>query len=388
MGAGQRMVQYLPWKTARLRPGQNSLAMLPTPIFQTRKNFAVLHRGRLEGRSGFLGQDLSIADGLRTRFFETINPAASTLRPRSRTRAAVRSCRKTWQPIPAEQSPIGMHNKALRRGVPLLKPDQTGCSRPKTLFPTGKVLPVTVALLFCGASLFAQTSLPDAPQPHFSDQADQQWQGIGISWSQTEQEGQAKSESTGLPQSSATIPESNGVQTATPSPLTSKQKFLYGASASVSPLAFIEDAVKAGFYQETGFRRRYGTGTTGYFKQFGASTADSALRNMTGDYLYGSLFHEDPRYYPMGPGPFGKRLGYALSRAFITRSDSGQKVFNWASVLGSTTSAGLSNFYLPQQDRTVNTALGNVVWFLMGTAVNDALQEFLPGAYNRLDRHF
>jgi hypothetical protein len=171
------------------------------------------------------------------------------------------------------------------------------------------------------------------------------------------------------------------------SPLTSKEKLRYAVGASISPLTFIEAAAKAGFYQETGFRKKYGSGASGYFKQFGASWTDSALRNMTGSYLCASLLHEDPRYFRRGQGPFVHRLGYAMSRAFVTRSDSGQNEFNWASVLGSTTSAGLVNFYLPANDRTASTAVGNIAWFLAGTAANNAIQEFMPRLYHHLSQH-
>lgn len=242
-------------------------------------------------------------------------------------------------------------------------------------------------LFFCAPPLSAQSSLPDSPQVHRSGCREEHEQDTGKSSTPAEKPSDAECESMKPPQAPAGPQPSDPVQTATVPPLTSNQKFRYAAGASVSPLAFIEAAAKAGFYQETGFRSKYGSGASGYFEQFGASWTDSALRNMTGSYLYASLLHEDPRYYRRGQGPFVRRFGYAVSRAFVTRRDSGQEGFNWASVLGSTTSAGLVNLYLPQADRTVTTALGNVAWFLAGTAANNAIQEFMPSLYHHLSRH-
>lgn len=162
---------------------------------------------------------------------------------------------------------------------------------------------------------------------------------------------------------------------------------MHGVWGSVSPLAVTESAVKAEFYQESGFRRRYGTGTTGYFKQFGASLADGGLRAMSTDFVYGSLLHEDPRYFRLGRGGVARRVGYALSRVFITRSDSGRQVFNWSGVLGSATAAGIANVYLPAQNRTAPAAAGNFGWFLVGTGVDKILEEFFPKAYHRLSQH-
>ena len=53
---------------------------------------------------------------------------------------------------------------------------------------------------------------------------------------------------------------------------------------------------------------------------------------------------------------FLKRASYALSRAVITRSDSGNEVFNVSELIGASASAGLSNLYYPSRKRSfVNT---------------------------------
>jgi hypothetical protein len=64
------------------------------------------------------------------------------------------------------------------------------------------------------------------------------------------------------------------------------------------------------------------------------------------------LTHEDPRYYTLGRGGFIKRTGYALSRAVVTRSDSGKDVFNISEVVGAGASAGLSSLYYPTRERS------------------------------------
>lgn len=209
------------------------------------------------------------------------------------------------------------------------------------------------------SSASPQTSLPDAPKPRLAQQATP-------------------------PGSQLATTQSDAPQEQSLPPMTAKEKLRYAVSNSVDPLAIIEAAAKAGFYQETGFRSKYGGGATGYFKQFGASAADGALREFNSNFLFASLLHQDPRYYRRGHGSFSYRLGYALSRVFVTRSDAGQAEFNWSSVLGSAAAAGMSNVYLPAKDRTASMAVGNFGWFLVGEGFNRVLEEFVPNLYHRL----
>jgi hypothetical protein len=59
---------------------------------------------------------------------------------------------------------------------------------------------------------------------------------------------------------------------------------------------------------------------------------------------------EDPRYYTMGKGGFVKRTGYAVSRLFITRTNSGVSTFNLSEVVGAGAAAGIGNAYYPAQN--------------------------------------
>ena len=58
---------------------------------------------------------------------------------------------------------------------------------------------------------------------------------------------------------------------------------------------------------------------------------------------------EDPRYYTLGKGGFFKRTGYAVSRLFITRANSGKSTFNLSEIVGAGAAAGIGNAYYPAQ---------------------------------------
>ena len=70
------------------------------------------------------------------------------------------------------------------------------------------------------------------------------------------------------------------------------------------------------------------------------------------EFVVPTITHEDTRFYTLSRGGFLKRTGYALSRAVITRSDSGAEVFNISEVVGAGAAAGLSSLYYPSRERS------------------------------------
>lgn len=282
---------------------------------------------------------------------------------------------------------VAMHKRTKREAETQSGAGRSGSVRVPTVFFTSMVIGAAWLPLLCARPSLAQKALPDTPKAHCNGRREEPEPYAKGTFVDKEETEQGNCGSAGEAQSSSSEPHFEQTRNAALPPMSSSDKLRYAVGNSISPFAFIEAASKAGFYQETGFRKKYGSGASGYFKQFGASWGDSALRNMTGSYLYASLLHEDPRYYRRGEGGFGNRLWYAVNRTFVTRRDEGGAVFNWASVLGSTTSAGLSNFYLPANDRTASMGVENTVWFLAGTAANNVIQEFLPGLYHHLNKH-
>jgi hypothetical protein len=65
-----------------------------------------------------------------------------------------------------------------------------------------------------------------------------------------------------------------------------------------------------------------------------------------------AALHQDSRYCTRGRGGFPKRLAYSFSRIAITRTDSGNEVFNASEIFGAGTAAGMSSLYYPSPERT------------------------------------
>jgi hypothetical protein len=114
-------------------------------------------------------------------------------------------------------------------------------------------------------------------------------------------------------------------------------------------------------------------------KRAGASLGDIVSQNFFGDFLLASAFHEDTRYVRMGPSrKTWSRVGYAISRSVITRTDAGDPTFNFSNVLGSAMSAGLSNAYYPPVSRTTSVSLTNVGTSIAGSGLANLMPELGP----------
>lgn len=94
-------------------------------------------------------------------------------------------------------------------------------------------------------------------------------------------------------------------------------------------------------------------GAAGYARYLWHSAVDQTSENYMVEFIFPAVTREDSRYYTLGHGGFLKRTGYALSRAVITRSNSGDEVFNASEVFGAGAAAGLSNLYYPSASRSL-----------------------------------
>ena len=86
---------------------------------------------------------------------------------------------------------------------------------------------------------------------------------------------------------------------------------------------------------------------------FGIRPSTRPSENYMVEFIFPTITHEDSRFYTLGHGGFLKRTGYALSRAVVTRTNSGSETFNISEVFGAGASSGLSNLYYPSASRSV-----------------------------------
>jgi hypothetical protein len=162
-------------------------------------------------------------------------------------------------------------------------------------------------------------------------------------------------------------------------PMTVKQKFQVSVRSSFDWVQYPWYGALAGISQARNSEPGYGQGAEGYAKRYASQFADGTIENFMVNAVVPSLLRTDPRYYQMGKGSVLKRTGYALSRLFVTRTDSGHNTFNVAEIGGSFAAAAISTYsYHPEADKTLsNTA---TVWGAQVgyDAIRIVLNEFWP----------
>lgn len=140
---------------------------------------------------------------------------------------------------------------------------------------------------------------------------------------------------------------------------------------------FLLAAAYAGLYQLENSHPEFGQGTAGYARRLGTSYADQVIGNYLTEGFLPIAFHEDPRYFRMAEGSKKSRTLYALTRIFVTHTDSGKTTFNYAEVVGNGMAAGIGLSYYPD-NRNVPDFLQNWGVQLGTDATSQVLKEFWP----------
>lgn len=135
-------------------------------------------------------------------------------------------------------------------------------------------------------------------------------------------------------------------------PQSVKDKFFTATEDSFDYSSIAIPAALAGYGLARNSTPEFGTGGVGYGRYLWHSAVDQTSENYMVEFLVPVLTREDTRFYTLESGSFLKRAGYALSRAVVTRSDSGAAVINLSEIVGAGAAAGLSNAYYPAQERS------------------------------------
>jgi hypothetical protein len=163
-----------------------------------------------------------------------------------------------------------------------------------------------------------------------------------------------------------------------------REKFVTATNDSFDYSSLFVPMMIAGYSMETNATPEFHQGAAGYGRYFWHAAVDQTSENYMVEFVVPVITREDTRYYTLGRGGFLKRTGYALSRVVITRSDSGNEVFNASEVIGAGASAGLSSLYYPSRERSF--ADTGTEWGLdIGIdAVSFVAKEFWPDINHRL----
>jgi hypothetical protein len=162
-------------------------------------------------------------------------------------------------------------------------------------------------------------------------------------------------------------------------PLTAGQKFRLMFSTEKDPATFGFSMLVALIGQAEGSHPAYGGGIGGYGKRLGQNYADTFDGAFWGNAVLPSLWHQDPRYFRLGQGPAMHRIFYALSTNVRAKHDgTGKWEPNYSNLAGNLISGGISNIYLPANERGLGSTFEGAFLVTVEGGVGSMLEEFWP----------
>ncbi len=168
-------------------------------------------------------------------------------------------------------------------------------------------------------------------------------------------------------------------------PLTTKEKFKGTSDDLLNPFTQMSLLAGARFSQAINDRPYLGPGVPGYFRRYGLDTADVANVDFIQGSLFPWMFHEDPRYIPLDEGTRKRRAFYAMTRAVISRKDSGRDGFSKSEVFGAFASSGISNlYYAGDRDNGLRASSIRAVSNIGSNAAMNLLKEFWPDVAHKV----
>ena len=160
--------------------------------------------------------------------------------------------------------------------------------------------------------------------------------------------------------------------------LSPSDKVKLGLGAAFSPFSAFGWVSAATYSQALDSSPNYGQGWAPYGQRLGAAAARGTSEGIFSDSVFAPLFHEDPRYYRLGPGkPLVHRALYAVTRTVITRTDDRRTTPNFALLAGNAAGAILTNAYYPSINRNATTTVETFAGSVGGSALGFFVREFL-----------
>jgi len=169
-------------------------------------------------------------------------------------------------------------------------------------------------------------------------------------------------------------------------PFTVKEKFIYSLRESVSPEAFFVIFASAGYNHLIDGNPHAGSDSAGFGERVGYVALRNTSTHILSDGILASAFHQDERYFRMGPGnSIGKRAKHAIVDTFIAHRDRDATAqFDYSGILGRAGSAFLTRAYYPHVSATVPVAAGTFGYSIAGELAGDLFLEFWPDVVSKL----
>lgn len=167
-------------------------------------------------------------------------------------------------------------------------------------------------------------------------------------------------------------------------PMTAGEKFMMFVTKSFKPPGPYANSLFSGTVNELLDNNDGRDSDTGdFFADVGTRAARSMAFRTTANFFekfaYATLFKQDPRYHRSDKKSVGGKIGYAVSRIFVTQGDRSGDQFNVSYLLGGATAAAISNVWEREERQSVSRSFRRWGTHIGFTALSNILREFLGG---------
>jgi len=175
------------------------------------------------------------------------------------------------------------------------------------------------------------------------------------------------------------------LDSATPLPLTAKQKFILAAKNVADPGNLLTIGGLSALTIMTDSHTADGPGFPGFAKNAGVSLSQDMTGEFFSTFLIPSIFHQDPHYHRMPNLSPGRRILHVLDAVVIGQSDQGVPMFNYATVVGTICTNTLGNVYVPGRKHSFGASAARISTSLATDPIGNAITEFVPDLARRIN---
>jgi hypothetical protein len=171
-------------------------------------------------------------------------------------------------------------------------------------------------------------------------------------------------------------------------PLSGGDKIELSVMSRLTPGEAFATVFGAGWSQLRNSHPNYGTNGEAFEKRLGALAIKGTSQSFFSYGVYAAAFHDDPRYYIMGPTiPVRRRVVYSATRTIITQKDDGSRAINWPKLAGIATATALTTAYYPKVDHGFGNETKAFVASVGTSMLTDELHEFIGDAMRMVHRN-
>ena len=170
-------------------------------------------------------------------------------------------------------------------------------------------------------------------------------------------------------------------------PITMGGRFDWFRTSSVGPVSLLlAGPISAGFGTAVDHPKEYGTHWDGFGKRYGMRLTGISTGSAIEASL-GSLWSEDPRYFPSPDRHFGARVKYVVKSTFLAPHRDGTWHPAYARFAGNVGNNFLSNTRRADSEAGAGDAAIRCIWGVTNRMAGQAFAEFWPDVKRLIFKH-